>query len=94
MLSRIADSLFWMNRYMERSGCLLRVARTHYILCMDMDKGAVTWRPVLQLYSSAGENEITALETQTEEVLSELFVNDNNINSLGTIFIPDGPYSA
>jgi uncharacterized alpha-E superfamily protein len=35
MLSRIADSLFWMNRYMERSGCLLRLARTHYILCMD-----------------------------------------------------------
>ncbi len=37
MLSRIADSLFWLNRYMERSDCLLRVIRTNYILSFDTD---------------------------------------------------------
>jgi len=35
MLSRIADSLFWLNRYMERSDCLLRVIHTNYILSFD-----------------------------------------------------------
>lgn len=36
MLSRIADSLFWLNRYMERSDCLMRVIRTNYILSFDV----------------------------------------------------------
>src|SRR6187431_1210684 len=85
MLSRIADSLFWMNRYMERSGSLLRLARTHYILCMDKDTGAVTWRPVLQLYASMHGDEIGSLECNTEKVLSELLVNDSNFNSLKAI---------
>jgi len=36
MLSRIADSLFWLNRYMERADSLLRVVRTNYILSFDV----------------------------------------------------------
>jgi uncharacterized alpha-E superfamily protein len=35
MLSRIADSLFWLNRYMERSDGLIRGIKTHYILLLD-----------------------------------------------------------
>ena len=35
MLSRIADSLFWLNRYMERADGLLRVAAVHYTLSLD-----------------------------------------------------------
>ncbi|QEH42891.1 alpha-E domain-containing protein [Chitinophaga sp. XS-30] len=31
MLSRIADSLFWLNRYMERADGMLRVVSTHII---------------------------------------------------------------
>ena len=38
MLSRIADSLFWLNRYMERNDCLIRVIRTNYILSFDTDQ--------------------------------------------------------
>ena len=29
MLSRTADSMFWLNRYMERSDGLLRGIKTH-----------------------------------------------------------------
>lgn len=51
MLSRIADSLFWLNRYMERSDCLLRVIRTHYILSFDADQSAgFSWKEVLDLF--------------------------------------------
>jgi uncharacterized alpha-E superfamily protein len=35
MLSRIADSLFWLNRYMERADGLLRSMKTNYILSLD-----------------------------------------------------------
>ena len=37
MLSRIADSLFWLNRYMERADGMLRLAGTHYIFSLDKD---------------------------------------------------------
>ncbi len=35
MLSRIADSLFWLNRYMERTDSLVRLISVHYILSLD-----------------------------------------------------------
>ncbi|MCR6721149.1 MAG: alpha-E domain-containing protein [Chitinophagaceae bacterium] len=53
MLSRIADSLFWLSRYMERNDCLIRMVRTHYIL--DFDAGShstFTWTDLMQLFAS------------------------------------------
>ncbi|MFM8913622.1 MAG: alpha-E domain-containing protein [Flammeovirgaceae bacterium] len=35
MLSRVADSVFWMARYLERSDNLLRLLRTEYIASQD-----------------------------------------------------------
>ncbi|MCU0367414.1 MAG: alpha-E domain-containing protein [Cyclobacteriaceae bacterium] len=35
MLSRVADSVFWMARYMERTDNVLRVLRTNYIASQD-----------------------------------------------------------
>lgn len=35
MLSRVADSVFWMGRYLERSDNLLRLLRTDYIASQD-----------------------------------------------------------
>ncbi|MBN8577270.1 MAG: alpha-E domain-containing protein [Cyclobacteriaceae bacterium] len=35
MLSRVADAVFWMARYMERTDNILRVLRTNYIASQD-----------------------------------------------------------
>lgn len=35
MLSRVADAVFWMARYMERTDNVLRVLRTNYIASQD-----------------------------------------------------------
>ena len=52
MLSRIADSLFWLNRYMERNDCLVRVIRTNYILSFDSDQRTdFSWKDVITLFS-------------------------------------------
>jgi len=52
MLSRIADSLFWLNRYMERNDCLVRVIRTNYILSFDSDhRTDFSWKDVIYLFS-------------------------------------------
>jgi uncharacterized alpha-E superfamily protein len=51
MLSRVADSVFWMARYMERTDNVLRVLRTHYIASQDeiLD---FDWHPLVQMLSN------------------------------------------
>lgn len=86
MLSRIADSLFWLNRYMERADGLLRVTYTNYIL--SLDKGVnnnITWRPALEIFTYAEEPQIAALENDTDAVLKLLITDTTNFNSLKVI---------
>src|ERR1700712_543452 len=86
MLSRIADSLFWLNRYMERADNLLRLATTHYRLSLDTDvHGNVTWKPVLEQYTMIAEDGILALQLDTEAVLRKLLTDSTNNNSLKMI---------
>lgn len=83
MLSRIADSLFWLNRYMERSESLLRVLHTNYILSFDQSTNEVhTWRPVIEIFTSAGEEKIAAIEHDSNAALHFLITDPKNINSI------------
>ncbi|HTR80935.1 MAG TPA: alpha-E domain-containing protein [Bacteroidota bacterium] len=86
MLSRIADSLFWLNRYMERADGLLRVVRTNYI--MSLDKGsdnAPTWRQALTVFARLDETECARLEHDTPLALKTLLAETDNVNSLRVI---------
>ncbi|HWB24697.1 MAG TPA: alpha-E domain-containing protein [Chitinophagaceae bacterium] len=86
MLSRIADSLFWLNRYMERADGILRVVRTNYIFVLD--KGIsqnVTWRSVLETYTSCKEETIAEIENDTGAVLKKIILDADNNNSLKII---------
>lgn len=86
MLSRIADSLYWMNRYMERADNLLRVIKTNYILSLDKDvNGSVTWKPALKIFTSSSANEIEELEDNADASLYKLILDTENINSLKLI---------
>lgn len=86
MLSRIADSLFWLNRYMERADGILRVVRTNYIFALDKGISTnITWRPVLETYTTCNEEEIATLENDTEAVLKKLIIDTNNNNSIKII---------
>src|SRR5215212_4741505 len=86
MLSRIADSLFWLNRYMERADNLLRLVHTHHILSLDKDiNGVTTWKPVLEQFTLLDAASIAALETSTEATLIKLLTDTANNNSLKLI---------
>jgi uncharacterized alpha-E superfamily protein len=86
MLSRIADSLFWMSRYMERADGLLRLARTTYILGMDKTiSGAMTWRPVLEIFETAPEQEISLIQNNTEEALKRILIDPTKGNALKSL---------
>ncbi|MVT09009.1 alpha-E domain-containing protein [Chitinophaga tropicalis] len=86
MLSRIADSLFWLARYMERAEGLLRVSSTHYSLSLDKDvNGELTWQPVLETFTSATASEIEEIAHHTGPALMKLLTEANNNNSLKAI---------
>lgn len=87
MLSRIADSLFWLNRYMERNDCLVRVIRTNYILSFDSDQRTdFSWKDVISIFSHYPE----AADQYSENAASSLryLVTDTkNPNSIKALVI-------
>lgn len=86
MLSRIADSLFWLNRYMERSDGMLRLAGTHYIFSLDKDvSGTSSWKPVLEIFTESEDDYLNSIENNTEESLKHLLLDTANTNCLKTL---------
>ncbi len=85
MLSRIADSLFWLNRYMERADGMLRIASTHYIFSMDKEVGTMTWMPILEIFTDLEEDYLKSAENNTEECLKRLLLDTSNTNCLKTL---------
>jgi uncharacterized alpha-E superfamily protein len=48
MLSRVADSIYWMNRYIERAENVARFADVNLYLMLDLPEGHVEqWDPVI-----------------------------------------------
>ena len=86
MLSRIADSLFWLNRYMERADGMLRLAATHYIFSLDKDaKASMTWMPVMEIFTDSEPEYLKSIENNTEECLKRLLIDTSNTNCLKTL---------
>lgn len=86
MLSRIADSLFWLSRYMERADGLLRATSTHYMLSLDYTvMGQMSWKPVLEMFTAMDEASIEAIKHNTTAALRTLLTDMDNPNSLKVI---------
>lgn len=83
MLSRIADSLFWLNRYMERSEGMLRLMRTNYVLSLDKGPSdSNNWKALLQIYSNLSLADQQLLQDSSQKIISHLLIDPNNDNSL------------
>lgn len=83
MLSRIADSLYWLHRYMERADGLLRLLKTSYILSFDrVQANSITWEPALKIFTQLTDEEIDALKKNNAASLQYLLIDTNNHNSL------------
>lgn len=77
MLSRVAESIFWMARYMERTNRMLRMLHTKYISSQD-EVTDFSWKSVLQIYSELKEEEIALIENNSPKVLEHLVVDREN----------------
>mgnify|MGYP002654720584 CR=1 FL=1 len=86
MLSRVADSMFWMNRYMERAEGLLRVLLTNYIISLDKGPhGIYSWKPVLEMFTTLSADEIKTMEYSSADTLQYMILRPSNHNSLRNI---------
>ena len=83
MLSRIADSLFWLNRYMERSDCMMRVIRTNYILSFDIgNTNNFSWKDVANTFSHSAEGISDEHTKDTASALKFMIADIKNLNSI------------
>lgn len=83
MLSRVADSLYWMSRYMKRTDSVLRMLKVNYASAQD--DANFTWRPVLKIFTQLEETEIERLEKNTRMVLHYMINEKENSNSVFTL---------
>ena len=86
MLSRIADSLYWLHRYMERADGMLRLMHTSYILSFDkVQASSMSWEPSLRIFTVLPKEEIDRIKKDNAAALHYLFLETKNQNSLKVI---------
>jgi uncharacterized alpha-E superfamily protein len=86
MLARIADSLFWMARYIERADGIMRMLKVNYTASLDKSSGTeFTWRPVLKLFAFLNEEQIAEMEYDCKAVFRHMIIDKGNSNSLVNI---------
>ncbi|MFM2360221.1 MAG: hypothetical protein RLY16_2214 [Bacteroidota bacterium] len=81
MLSRVADSLFWMSRYMERTDGILRMLKINYAYSQD-DNQDFSWMPALKLFTFLSDEDARAIEHDSRAVMQYMVLGKDNPNSV------------
>lgn len=81
MLSRVADSLYWMSRYMERTDSILRILIMNHQSSQDNPE-EFSWRPMLRIFSVLDDDGITAIEKNGRQVLHYMVLDRDNPSSV------------
>jgi uncharacterized alpha-E superfamily protein len=83
MLSRVADSIFWMSRYIERAENVARFVEVNFNLALDLGVGlSEQWMPLIY---TTGDHEKFAErfgKPDLQKVLQFLTFDDENPNSI------------
>lgn len=86
MLSRIADSLFWMTRYVERTDGILRMLKINFITSLDRSGEAqFSWQPVLKVFAGISDDQVAHFSTHSDDVLRYMITSRENPNSIRNI---------
>jgi uncharacterized alpha-E superfamily protein len=86
MLSRVADSLYWMSRYMERTDSIMRMLKTNYASSQDSVHD-FSWKPVLRIFTFLQEGDILKIENDSRVVLEYMVAGKENQNSVYNMVI-------
>ena len=78
MLSRVANSIYWLNRYIERAENVARFIDANYHMTLDIpDSASDQWQPLI---NTTGDHELFAklYGEATRENAIEFLVFDRN----------------
>ena len=88
MLSRVADGMFWLNRYMERADGMLLALNTSYILSFDKETDDCQgYKPILNYYTNLTQEKIKEVQYDTSFVLKYLICDNLNHNSVKNLVV-------
>ncbi|MEL1241477.1 alpha-E domain-containing protein [Flavobacterium flavipallidum] len=83
MLSRVADGMFWLNRYMERTEGMLLTLHTLYLLSFDQETDDfMGYKPLLGYYTNLSYEQIIEHQHDTNFVLKHILCDRDNQNSV------------
>ncbi len=83
MLSRVADGMFWLNRYMERTDGMLLTLNTLYILSFDKESNDYQgYKPLLEYYTNLSDEKVAEVQFDTNFVLKYIICDNSNNNSV------------
>jgi len=80
MLSRVAERVYWMGRYMERAENTARLINVHHSLLLDLPANAkIGWEPILDIMASR-EMFISLQGAAADERQMQSFITSNEEN--------------
>jgi uncharacterized alpha-E superfamily protein len=83
MLSRVADSMFWMSRYIERAENIARFIDVNTYLMLDLgDSVGEQWRPLVAITGDEGNFRERYKEPSRENVMRFLTFDESYPNSI------------
>ena len=81
MLSRVAETIYWLGRYMERTQVMLQTIRIQYIASQD-EPNYWGWQPLLGTYGDLSDKELAKRAPHTPQVLYHLLFDRDNAASV------------
>ncbi len=79
LLSRVAESVYWAGRYLERAEATARLVHVHTELFLDLPKAAgVNWAPLLAVTGSGQTFHDRHTRASEEEVVEFLATGSEN----------------
>lgn len=88
MLSRVADGMFWLHRYMERTDGMLLTLNTSYILSFDKETDDCQgYKPLLKYYTNLTQDQINEVQYDTNFVLKYIICDSSNHNSVKNLVV-------
>ena len=83
MLSRVADSLYWINRYLERAENISRFLEVSEAMALDCPPGsAETWLPLVDATGERKSFDKYYKNSTSKEVINFLLKDKDNPNSI------------
>jgi uncharacterized alpha-E superfamily protein len=89
MLSRIADSLFWIGRYMERADNTARILDVNYHMLLEQPPNTyqLRWDPLIAVTGERARFYKTYEEASAQTAFDFLGFSEDNPNSIGQCIV-------